>query len=438
MFDREEALKDAIDPKQAATLFTWTSVQVLLDLGPLLPAVIQRIPRRILRITYINLDAQLEDEGQRRQQVRQEEQMRATIEVDYWKQQLEFHVRFERLQRWTLLVLDRRQRLTLRVMGQVPWPEVHLRDRAVQQESLERDHLLDCLILAQERAGRRLLRGMQGLEWANLLSAARVQRDMIVLQQQSESAMSEVARIERLCRHNLSVHILYELCGTQRGQLFRQFHRWVDSMLVWHLHSTEFVLRRGVVAQAKKNYKPIGLLRYEIKQRVQLQIHEQEDRDGVLLLSLQSECSAAKAAIASHEQLRRSMYTLAFKREVSVLQVIHHPTQNIGIYQQTTIGQGIAPRLQTLRPLGQQEVTPRSHHGSNPMPYDEYVLQWDALVGGMEQGGDALGGLRDGKYQPTQNLGTYRQTIAEQGMTGQIYTLGQTEVPPRMHHGSNP
>ena len=72
------------------------------------------------------------------------------------------------------------------------------------------------------------------------------------------------------------------------------------------------------------------------------------------------------------------------------------------------------------------------------MPYDEYVLQWDALVGGMEQGGDALGGLRDGKYQPTQNLGTYRQTIAEQGMTGQIYTLGQTEVPPRMHHGSNP
>ena len=182
------------------------------------------------------------------------------IEVDYWKQHLELHVRFERLQRWTLLVLDRRQRLTLRVMGQVQWAEVHLRERAVHQELLERDHLLDYLILAQERAGRRLLRGMRGLEWANLLSAARVQRDVIALQQQSESTMSEIARIERLCRHNLSLHILYELCGLQRRQLFRQFHRWVDSMLVWHLHSREFALRRGVVAQAKIYYKQIGLL----------------------------------------------------------------------------------------------------------------------------------------------------------------------------------
>ena len=74
------------------------------------------------------------------------------------------------------------------------------------------------------------------------------------------------------------------------------------------------------------------------------------------------------------------------------------------------------------------------------MPYDEYVLQWDALVGGMEQGGDALGGLRDGQHQPTQNLGNlgnYQQTISEKGMIGQRYTLGQTEVPLNMHHGSN-
>jgi len=45
------------------------------------------------------------------------------------------------------------------------------------------------------------------------------------------------------------------------------------------------------------------------------------------------------------------------------------------------------------------------------MPYDEYVLQWDALVGGMEQGGDTLGGLREGQNQPNQNLGIYQQPI---------------------------
>ena len=74
------------------------------------------------------------------------------------------------------------------------------------------------------------------------------------------------------------------------------------------------------------------------------------------------------------------------------------------------------------------------------MPYDEYVLQWDALVGGMEQGDDALGGLREGQHQPTQNLGNlgnYQQTISEKGMIGQRYTLGQTEVALNMHHGSN-
>jgi len=100
------------------------------------------------------------------------------------------------------------------------------------------------------------------------------------------------------------------------------------------------------------------------------------------------------------------MYAFAFKREMSALQVTVQPIQNIGIYQHTTTGQGIAPRLQPLRTLGQQEVTPRSHHGSNPMPYDEYVLQWDALVGGMEQGDDTLRGLREGQHQPAQNLGT--------------------------------
>ena len=98
-----------------------SSVQILLDLGPLLPVVIQRIPKRVLQITYVNLDRQLEDEGQRRQQVRLEEQMRAAVEVEFLRNLLDLNVRFENLQRWTLLVLDRRHRHALRVMGQVQW-----------------------------------------------------------------------------------------------------------------------------------------------------------------------------------------------------------------------------------------------------------------------------------------------------------------------------
>ena len=145
---------------------------------------------------------------------------------------------------------------------------------------------------------------MQRLEWANLLSTACVQRDMVVIQQQAESTRTEVARIEQRCRHNLSLHILHKLYGSQRYQLFRQYHRWVDSMNIWHLHSMEFILRRGVVTQAKLSCKHVDFLRCEFTQRVHLQMHEWGDREGLLLLSLQSKCTAAKAEVASHEQLR--------------------------------------------------------------------------------------------------------------------------------------
>ena len=130
---------------------------------------------------------------------------------------------------------------------------------------------------------------------------------------------------------------------------------------------------------------------------------------GMQLLSLQSECAAIKAAIALHEELRRQMYVFAFKRDVPSLQTQHQPTQNLGIYQQTTTGQGTTHQLHSLRLNGQQEVPPRTHRFSNPMPYEEYIQQWDALVGGMEQGGDALGGFRAGQCQPEQSLGTYQQ-----------------------------
>ena len=189
----------------------------------------------------------------------------------------------------------------------------------------------------------------------------------MMLQHQAEFTLRAVARVERRYRHYLSVYVLIGLHETLRCQFFRQHHTWVESMHVWHLHSMEVFHRRGVVSQARLSCQHIGFLRREFTQRVYLQGQEREDRDGVLLLSLQSECSAAKAEMASHEQLRRSMYAFAFKREMYALQVIHQPTQNLGIYQQTITGRGTAPTLQTLRTLGQQQVTPRLHHGSNPM-----------------------------------------------------------------------
>ena len=154
----------------------------------------------------------------------------------------------------------------------------------------------------------------------------------------------------------------------------------------------------------------------EISQRVQLQVQEEQGRNSVLQWSLQSECSAARADLASHEQLRRRMYTFAFKREISAVQVT---CQTASSYQSSN-------------PMP---------YSSNPMPYDAYVLHWDALGGGMQPGREVSGGLREGQHQQTQNLGNlgnYQQTISGNRMTGHGCTLRQTEVPLHMHHGSDP
>jgi len=187
------------------------SIQVLLDLGPLLSAAIRGVPARLCQVTYIHLDKQLSDERQRRRMMWGEEQVHATVDVDWVRQMRDLYVRFEKLQPWTLLVLDRRQRLTLRVLGQAQWAEVHLRERAVLQEALEWDHLLEYLILAQERVGRRWLKGQQGQGWAYLLVVARVRRSIIATQQQAESTLSSIARKERRYRRRLTKYILTEL-----------------------------------------------------------------------------------------------------------------------------------------------------------------------------------------------------------------------------------
>ena len=170
-----------------------------------------------------------------------------------------------------------------------------------------------------------------------------------------------------------------------------------------------------MVAQAKTHHKQIGFMGYEIKQRVQLQVQEEQGRNRVLQLSLQSECSAARADLASHEQLRRRMYTFAFKREISALQAT---CQTTGSYQSSN-------------PMP---------YSSNPMSYDEYVLHWDALVGGMEPGGEVSGGPMDGQHstQNLGNLGMHQQTNSGNGTTGQGCSLRRTEVLLHMHHGPNP
>ena len=139
----------------------------------------------------------MEDEQIRQRLMRKEEQFREMLVVDSICATRDLNVRFEKLQRWTLMVVERRQLLTLRVMGQVQWAEVHIRSRVVQQEGLEWQHLLEYLILAQKRMERRWLKGERGMEWANLLTSARVGRSLILTQQQADSVRKVVIRKER-------------------------------------------------------------------------------------------------------------------------------------------------------------------------------------------------------------------------------------------------
>mmetsp|Transcript_44662 Transcript_44662/g.80090 ORF Transcript_44662/g.80090 Transcript_44662/m.80090 type:complete len:230 (-) Transcript_44662:446-1135(-) len=151
-------------------------VQALLDLGPLLPVVLHCIPRRLCQVTYIDLDNQFQDEGHRRRMVRLEELDRQLVATSRYIAMRDLCVRHERLQRWMIHVLDRRQRSTLWSLGRAALVEVHYRERTVHFEAMARDHLTGFLILAQEGVCRRWVKGLQEQTWANLLTSARIQK----------------------------------------------------------------------------------------------------------------------------------------------------------------------------------------------------------------------------------------------------------------------
>ena len=88
----------------------------------------------------------------------------------------------------------------------------------------------------------------------------------------------------------------------------------------------------------------------------------------ILQLSLQSECEMKRANIGSHDRLRRHMYAFAFKREMAELQAITRPLPNTDVPHR--------------EPAWMQHV-------SDPVSYEEYIQQWDSVVGGMEQGGES-------------------------------------------------
>ena len=85
------------------------------------------------------------------------------------------------------------------------------------------------------------------------------------------------------------------------------------------------------------------------------------------------------------------------------------PTYNLGISRQT-----IADTL------GHTEVLPHMQHGSNPRPQEGNA--WDVWVGGMELGGNALGGIWDGRQQDGWERGSRpkrkRKRVCHSGTTG--------------------
>ena len=88
------------------------SAQSLIDLGPLLPMVAVAIPR-MYTVTYLDLNCQLREEQERAKLLHMEEHALCMLHVEYFDAAFHPAAMFERLQRWTMLVEDRRLRLAL-------------------------------------------------------------------------------------------------------------------------------------------------------------------------------------------------------------------------------------------------------------------------------------------------------------------------------------
>ena len=130
------------------------SAQRLIDLGPLLPIVAVAIPR-MLPVTYLDLNSQLGAEQDRAKLLHLEEHARCMLQLAYCSEMLIFTAKFERLQRWTMLVEDCHLRLALQAGCQLFRAELHFREGIAQYEGLAWPHLTLHLFGMSERYHRR-------------------------------------------------------------------------------------------------------------------------------------------------------------------------------------------------------------------------------------------------------------------------------------------
>ena len=133
------------------------------------------------------------------------------------------------------------------------------------QQALEWEHLVNYLILAQQRVEGRCIQAQQGQEWAYLLTLARVGWSMVVTQNHAESTLAAVVRRERRYRRRMMQYILTEMQEASWRFITRQRRIWVELMHFWHSQSLEFIQRKGVGCQARQGYALFFVLRCESK-----------------------------------------------------------------------------------------------------------------------------------------------------------------------------
>ena len=240
------------------------SAQVLIDLGPLLGPAAVTLPR-MRAVTYLDLHSQLTAEQVRAKMMNTEEQIRCAIQSAYYVHTLDYAARFERLQRWVLLVEDRSCRLALGARNQLLRAELHYRAGIVGYEGLAWPHLTQHLFVLTEKYHRDHILGPAAEEW---ISMERKIANTIAFVNTMAGFVRKLQAADRRERRErkYAVHqFLLEAHFMEQKSLSQQQAAWLHSTWVWHLEWREWIGRGAIVGGTRREGQHILLRARELR-----------------------------------------------------------------------------------------------------------------------------------------------------------------------------
>ena len=275
-----------------------------------------------------------------------------------------------------LLVADRHCRLALRAGDQLQKAELHFREGIMGYEGMAWPHLTLHLFTIQERCHRECILSMSKLEWKALQHTVFSIKAFSATMARFVRKQLATERRERQER-NYAVHLfLLEAHFIAQKEIDTGLVEWYHSVWVGHLVWGERMAQRTILGLTRGEGRFLFLRARELRDRVGIGHQSQEEQSSIWLAMLLHRSGLQQRALMGREGIVRQMLEAGARRAEASLFVYY---------------QGIVELLPTPQYGKSVSLThpddaasPTTQPPTPPVPYAEYLQQWD---GGRGQGG---------------------------------------------------